>query len=332
MSSPNRTTDFIARTDPHGPAIAWPALRVHEGFEILADRQPAAPAVISDGGVLTYAELDRKANAMAHALLAHGVTTEEAVGVLTGRSGSLPLAFLAILKASGAYVPMGANLPAQRLANMATQSRMRFLIALDELEPPAELLAVLAGNARGTAPAVLRPEELNREALARDGHRPNRPGKATDLAAILFTSGSTGQPKGVLLQHDACINMGYCHIDAQKIGPDDRLLLAAAPGFIMGFRELCLPILAGAAFVPASRALLDDPSGLLAAMSRHRVTVSMFTPSYQRHLRDRSHERPGDQASAGRTRRQLSCSLAGGESRQREVRLRFQFAGTPHGA
>jgi non-ribosomal peptide synthetase component F len=160
---------------------------------------------------------------------------------------------------------------------MATQSGMRFLIALDGLEPPAELLTALAGNPQKTAPAILRPEEL-----ARDSRRPNRRGKPTDLVAIFFTSGSTGQPKGVMLQHDACINMGYSHIAAQEIVPDDRVLLAGAPGFILAFRELCVPLLAGAAFVPATRALLDDPAALLAAMSRHRVTIAMFTPSYLR--------------------------------------------------
>jgi amino acid adenylation domain-containing protein/thioester reductase-like protein len=270
------------RIDPVGPSGVWPALRVHECFEMLADRQPAAPAIIADGVTVSYADLDGRANTLAHALFAQGVTTEEAVGVLTERSQSLPMAFLAILKAGGAYVPMGADLPPQRLANMATQSGMRRLIALDGLQPPAELLASLAGNARDATPAILRPEETNRETLAGDSHRPNQPGKTTDLVAILFTSGSTGQPQGVLLQHDACINMGYGHISSQNIVPNDRLLTAAAPGFILGFRELCLPLLAGAALVPASRALLDDPTGLLAAMSRHRVTVAMFTPSYLR--------------------------------------------------
>ena len=275
-----KTHNDTARMSPAGPIKVWPSLRVHECFERLADQQPAAAAVISDVGFLTYAELDRRANALAHALLAYRVAPEEAVGVLAERSASLPLAFLAILKAGGVYVPMGADLPAQRLANMATQSQMRILIALDGLEPPADLVNVLAGNAEGKAAAILRPEELNGNAWARDAHRPNRPGKVTDLAAVLFTSGSTGKPKGVLLQHDACINMGYGHITTQEISPHDRLLLAAAPGFIMGFRELCLPLLSGAAFVPVSRALLDDPPGLLVAMSRHRVTVAMFTPSY----------------------------------------------------
>jgi len=281
-------------------------LRVHECFEILADRQPAAPAIISDRGAVTYAELDQQANALAHALLAQGVRTEEPVGVLTERSGWLPVAFLAILKAGGAYVPLVADLPPERLANMATQSGMRCLIALDGLEPPAELLAALVGRTPWSARDALVPRQpcaepeqadegvgrgpggppyqriFRPEELRSDAHRPSTLGQPTDLAAILFASGPAGQPKGVLLQHDACVNLAYGHISTQDIGPDDRMLLATAPGFIMGFRELCLPLLSGAAFVPVSRALMDDPAGLLAAMSRHRVTVAMFTPSYLR--------------------------------------------------
>ena len=266
----------------HSIVRVWPTSRVNECFQILADKQPAAPAIISDNGIVSYAELDQKANALANALLARGVEAEEAVGVLADRSGSLPQAFLGILKAGGAYVPMGAALPPDRLANMAFQSGMRCLIVLDGLEPPATLLATLATNDQQKKPAIFRPEELHTDLLVRNGHRRSSPGTPMDIAAILFTSGSTGQPKGVLLQHDACINMGYGHINAQKINPTDRVLLAAAPGFIMGFRELCLPLLAGAAFVPASRALLDDPVELLRTMSRHRVTVAMFTPSYLR--------------------------------------------------
>ena len=258
------------------PMSAMPILRVHEWFEVLADRQPSAPALVSDRGVLTYRELEQRANALAHALLGPGMTKEEPVGVLAGRSESLPVAFLATLKAGGVYVPMGADLPPLRLAAMATQAGMRRLIALDGLEVPPELLMALAGSAE-SAPVILRPEEPHR-----DDRRPVVPGNVNDLVAVLFTSGSTGQPKGVLIQHDACVNMAQGHIAAHGISSPDRVLLGAAPGYIMGFRQLCLPLLSGAALVPVSRAVLDAPADLLTAMARHRVTVAMFTPSYLR--------------------------------------------------
>lgn len=289
---------------------AWPAVRVHERFEELADSQPGAPAVVSDQGVVTYGELELRANALAHALRAAGLAIEEPVGVLGERSASLPAAFLAILKAGGVYVPMGPDLPPRRLASMAEQSRMRRLVALDGLDVPAEVLSSLAANDEGQSPSVLRPEDLGRDATSRGDRRPSAPGQPASLAAILFTSGSSGRPKGVLLQHDACINMGFGHMVSQDVGPRDRMLLGAAPGFIMGLRELCVPLLAGAALVPASRAALDDPDGLRDALARHGVTVAMFTPSYLRLFHGA--------APAG-----LRCLLTAGERPDADVARRY---------
>lgn len=271
------------RATDYGPSKRWPAGRFHECFEAVADRNPDAAAIISNAAVLTYWDVEVWANALAQALTSHGLTQEQPVGVLTERSGLLPVALLAIFKAGGVYVPMGADLPADRLVSMIQQSKMRCLIALDGLEPPDKILSALEKNASGgERRAVLRPEEIHPDAITRNRSRFKTLGKPTDLAAILFTSGSTGRPKGVQLQHDAVLNMAFGHIDAQAITHDDRVLLATTPGFILGFRELCTPLLAGAALVPAPRALIDEPAKLLELMSRHRVSVACFTPSYLR--------------------------------------------------
>lgn len=258
--------------------------KLHERFTTFAHEQPSAPALISDNSVLTYAELDAAADTLARELHTRGIGAQEAIGVLAERSAGLPAAFLAILKAGGVYVPMVADLPADRLANMAQQAGIRRLIALDGLEPPAGLMDALTGNgAADASEAVIRPE-----ALPTDRHEcmplPDQTGAMTDLAVILFTSGSTGTPKGVMIQHDACVHMALGHIAAHGIHPQDRILLSTSPGFILGFRELCLPFMSGAAFVPVSRSIIDDPDRLLALMERHRVSFAMFTPSYLRLL------------------------------------------------
>ena len=224
---------------------------------------------------MDYAWLDRRANLLAHRLLAHGAGPGARVGVLLERSAMLPLALLAVLKAGACYVPLVADLPPVRLASMVRQAGVRVLVALDGIAVAPELLAALGGTPDR---CVLRPEDV----LDGDASRPCVAGAPGDLAAILFTSGSTGQPKGVPLRHEACLNMALGHIEAQGITANDRVLLATAPGFILGLRELCLPMLAGAAYVGVTRALLDQPADLLAHMERHAVSVALLTPSYLR--------------------------------------------------
>ncbi|MEO0034295.1 MAG: hypothetical protein RLZZ501_318, partial [Pseudomonadota bacterium] len=256
--------DRAGRPDPASASFA-------DAFAAVCDRTPAAVALSTEGGDISFAALDRAANRLAHGLGAAGLVPGEAVGVVVGRSAALPEAFLAILKAGGIYLPLGADLPAERLATMARVAGMRFALRLD---PPPPGLAEAAPGLVLLDPASL--------AAGRPADRPALRRRPDDPATILFTSGSTGQPKGVPLRHQSLINMVRGHIEAQRIGPDDRILLASAPGFILGFRELCLPLLAGAACVPVGRALLDDPVALAAEMTRRRVSVALFTPSYLR--------------------------------------------------
>ena len=254
--------------------------KIHDCFKISARRQPSAPAIISDDVLLTYAELDAASEKLAIELQTRGIKIEESIGVLTERSADLPAAFLAILKAGGVYVPMAADLPADRLANMAEQAGIRLLIVLDGIEiPPALRESVLSNGSSKLSEAVIRPEELsagNTGASTLD----ERNSHLTTLAAILFTSGSSGTPKGVTLTHTACINMAHGHIDAQGITSKDRILLSSSPVFILGFRALCIPLISGSAFVPVRRSTIDNPDRLLELMSRHQVSIALFTPSY----------------------------------------------------
>jgi amino acid adenylation domain-containing protein/thioester reductase-like protein len=255
--------------------------KIHDCFKLSAIRQPSAPAIITDDILLTYAELDAASEKLAIELQSRGIKIEESIGVLTERSADLPAAFLAILKAGGVYVPMDADLPADRLANMAEQAGIRRLIVLDGIEPPQELVDTLIDNGshHSLCDAVIRPEALTTDWKAPVILDHQKPGM-NDLAAILFTSGSSGTPKGVTLTHAACINMVLGHINAQGITSKDRILLSSSPVFILGFRTLCIPLISGSAFVPVTRSIIYNPDRLLELMSRHKVSIALFTPSY----------------------------------------------------
>ncbi len=265
--------------------------KIHESFETFANLQPSHPAIVSDQGTLTYAQLNTVANALAQKLKQRGVGEQETIGVLTERSADLPAAFLAILKVGGVYVPMVADLPEKRLVSIVKQADIKIVIALDGLELATSVVEALTENGKDSRASelsvVFRPEEVTKDNYEKEsfGLPPQKNGEMTDLAAILFTSGSTGTPKGVMLQHDACARMALGHIEAHGIQSEDRVLLSTSPGFILGFRELCLPFMSGAAFVPISRSIINQPDQLITKMERHQVSLAMFTPSYLRLLK-----------------------------------------------
>ena len=253
----------------NGPVRTRAAKRVHQLVEILAANQPHRPAVVTDAGVQTYAELERQANRIARALQERGVEREEPVAVLTECSADLPATVLGIWKAGAAYLPLALDQPPERLAFMASDAGASTLIVLDGHPVPAQLA--------GAVEMILGPE-----AWEHDSEPVELSGTPQDLAYIIYTSGSTGTPKGVLIQHDGLINAALMTGEACGLAADDRISLAATPGFDASLWELGIGLLHGMAIVPVSRALRDDPWALKEWYKRSGVTVAFHSPSYLR--------------------------------------------------
>jgi amino acid adenylation domain-containing protein len=165
---------------------------VHRLFEEQAARTPEAVALVAGPEQLTYRELDRRANRLAHHLRACGVGPDARVGVCLGRSSHLVVALLAVLKAGGAYVPLDPAYPQERLRFLLRDAQMAVLLTENRL---------LDGLPRGEAPTVVC---LDRDlaAIAGEPDEPVRSGITTaHLAYVIYTSGSTGTPKGVGITH-----------------------------------------------------------------------------------------------------------------------------------
>jgi non-ribosomal peptide synthetase component F len=238
--------------------------------------QPDRPALITEHGARSYAEVNARANALAHALLAHGVAREEPVGVLTDRSIALPETVLAIWKAGACYVPLASDLPADRLAFIARDAGIRVLVVLDGHQPPPSLIA--------TGCLIFRPESLSEAFLFGHRHSPKIAGGIhdSDLAYIVYTSGSTGAPKGVMLHHRGLNNLGMAAAAALGIRSDDRLLMMASPAFDASIADLAMAWAVGAAVVPVLRDEMGEIAGMRDKLARLGVSMATMAPSYLR--------------------------------------------------
>ncbi|HEU0076257.1 MAG TPA: amino acid adenylation domain-containing protein, partial [Longimicrobiaceae bacterium] len=246
---------------------------VHELFEAQAARTPGAVAVVSEAGRVTYAELNARANRLAHHLRALGVGPDARVGICVERSVEMVVGLLGILKAGGAYVPLDASYPVERLRNMVEDSAPAVLLT----HPPQA--ATAAALSAGSAIPV-----LDLADAAAWAHLPEtNPGREglgpRNLAHVLFTSGSTGRPKGVMLEHGSLVNRLAWMQDRYGMEPGEALLQKTPFSFDVSFWEFFWPLMVGARVVMARPDGHRDPAYLVETIRREGVTTAHFVPS-----------------------------------------------------
>ncbi|MGN9789455.1 non-ribosomal peptide synthetase, partial [Nonomuraea sp. ZG12] len=236
-------------------------------------RVPDEPAVVHENERLTYAELDARANRLAHCLVAHGVGPEQVVAMAVPRSVEMVVAIVATLKAGGAYLPIDLAYPPQRISYM-----------LEDAEP-ALILTTSASAAQlpDGHPMVLvdRLPDVYPASAVTGG--PVSPGSA---AYVIYTSGSTGRPKGVVVPHAGTANLMRSQAEAFALGPGCRVMQFASPSFDAMFWEFCMSLLTGATLVVAAPERLLPGEALAELVSDHAVTHVTLPPSALTQLAD----------------------------------------------
>ncbi|HEU0054618.1 MAG TPA: amino acid adenylation domain-containing protein, partial [Longimicrobium sp.] len=251
-----------------GPVVERdPSLTLHGMFEARAARTPGATAVTFGETRLTCAELDGRANRVAHLLRARGVTIETPVAVVVDRSLEMVVALLGILKAGGFYVPVDPEYPAERIAEVLEDSGARVVLTrLREIEVvPASVDAV----------ALDRPGAL-------DGLPSTPLDGAADpdaLAYVIYTSGSTGRPKGAGNTHRAVVNRVLWMQDTFGLGADDVMLQKAPFTFDVSVWEVFWTLMSEARLALAPPGAHREPARLSEAIAREGATVADFVPS-----------------------------------------------------
>jgi natural product biosynthesis luciferase-like monooxygenase protein len=213
---------------------------IHQLIEEQVERTPGNTALIFEGESLTYRDLDTRANALAHYLKQSGVTVEEEVAVHLDRSLDMVVSILAILKAGAAYVPLDPSYPPERIQTILRAAGPSLVVTTAQLA------------ARMTLPDGIRTVCLDRDAAQISKYSVDRienEAKLEGLAYVMFTSGSTGMPKGVMIEHRNVINFFRGMDRKVGCGPEDTLLAVTSISFDISILELLWPLTRGARVV-----------------------------------------------------------------------------------
>ncbi|MBB5857515.1 non-ribosomal peptide synthase/polyketide synthase [Amycolatopsis umgeniensis] len=224
-----------------------PAASLAQLVEAQTRRTPTAPALLSDTGSLTFAELNARANRLARLLARRGAGPERIVAVRLPRSVALVVTELAVAKTGAAFLPVDPGYPAERVEFML----------------------------RDADPVLVVDREL--DAAGYDDTDPGTPVDPAQPAYVIYTSGSTGRPKGVVVSHAGLASFSAAEIEHCEVRPGDRVLAFSSPSFDASILELCLSLPAGAALViPPEGPLLGTP--LADVLRRQRVTHALIPP------------------------------------------------------
>jgi len=243
---------------------------IHQLFEEQVKKTPDEPAIIFEECSLSYAELNKQANQMAHYLIEQGVKTDSLVGLCVERSPEMIVALLGILKAGAAYLPLDPTYPDARLQHMIEDSALTVLLTQQGLISIAEEKDIQQLHVGS--------EELHKTIRLYPSANPLVAGLTSNqLAYVIYTSGSTGQPKGVLQKHGTIVNLVYGQASDAGLSKSMRTLQFAPIGFDVSIQEIATCWYSASPLIIISNEAKEDLNKLPQLLQYHKIE-RMFLP------------------------------------------------------
>ncbi len=250
-------------------------------FEEQVLKSPDAHALIKDENFLTYDELNRLSNRLAHLLIEKGVVPGDNIGLLVSRNFEMIIGMLGIMKAGGAYVPIDPEYPVDRQQYICSQSALKFVLSCRDYP-----LKDVVGDDQFLKVNMSSPASANER-------NPGLKIDSTQLAYTIYTSGSTGRPKGVMIEHHSAVNLISWVNERFNIGASDRLLFITSMCFDLSVYDIFGMLAAGGALVIAGNKEIQDVRLLQDMLVRHRISFWDSVPTTLEYLvRNLEQDRP----------------------------------------
>ncbi|MGS0628475.1 MULTISPECIES: non-ribosomal peptide synthetase [Photorhabdus] len=254
---------------------------IHHLFEQQVAASPDATALIFSGEKLSYAELNRQANQLAHYLIMRGVVPDSRVALCVEQSLAMVIGLLAILKAGGSYVPLDPDYPPERLSYILADAK------------PVLVLHDIAGGAALKNYFETANNNLDIDSLSLTDLSQENPDVAEltthHLAYVIYTSGSTGQPKGVMVEQGNVVNFLLTMTDKLLFSKQEKVLFSTTISFDIVAVEIYLPLINGAAVFIAPKKLFLNKEALIKTITDNQITMIQATPSTYNLVVDEEH-------------------------------------------
>jgi len=273
LLTPEETSTMLIEWNP-GSVAPTQGQSIHERFEAQAQQTPDAVALVCGGEQLTYADLNARANQLAHHLRKLGVGPEMLVGICVERSTDMVVGVLGILKAGGAYVPLDPMQPSERIALIADDAAISILVIQERLKTKLAVSHACIVCLDADWGVITRESKLN----------PSHETVLDHLAYVIYTSGSTGRPKGVLISHRSVVRLFEATHSLYHFDCNDVWTLFHSFAFDFSVWELWGALLHGGKLVIVSYEVSRSPEAFCALVCNEGVTILNQTPSAFRHF------------------------------------------------